>query len=1319
MAVALSYLLVYIPANEKYLNERRFKAIQRVKRNIDEKQLNTFQLIQTLSDTYATDTLNGEILRQYLDFRFGPGKDPEFFRATKKRSISNLKDTLVPETAVYLPNAKALEENISFLLKRVTRRDTVEFSMNYSAPSFFSPLLPGAGFDEFVILVNRRVMFETFPSGLDNKSFDTLVQVTPKFSAANTKSIKLGGANYQAYIQPFSIGSVQGDALIIGLIHEEKYRAEKEQLPSQKIIWVLTLTILVIILLPWLKLFNMGTRDRLTIWDGALSFVVAMLLVSVIFLGFSILAIRYQPENYRNGLENLADAIEKQTGSFMSEMKVRLDNYDNLVRTEPGLRNDIIFLGDTTGKRGWGRGFGKSGANLRPDTSVLSSGVFSSCFDPAIFQVFWLNRKNGKEMFNWSSEKWNGPHGNYSKRNYFKEHADKTIEYASEQVVSWTTGTFRTLISKKSSVDSLVACISFDLTPLTSALLPGGYGFAVIDQNGEVMYHSNTIHNLNENFADETSEPELVKNIIKSQTQQHLLTKYKGAETNLFVRPVSFDGFRYSIVMFYDQELELIKETGAFSFTLIMLFLFFLIALGQLVIVVVVSSRKTKLNKISLETDWIWPRPSLKKVYDYSGSYQFFVLLLMASVYYFTNFLSFIFILLISVSAITGYVNILYRRHYGLKGLQRYVNYKNRNLLAIVVFLLVVNCFALLNLYAQEDQLLVMLIFQVLLVIGGWVFFKAFDKGDPYKHDPDKDARKFLKSYSRMAITRLIITSGLPALFLYQYAYNYQLSLVAHHNHIDYFRHINPAHPNGPQFQKLNTTGVYFDQYWISNLNTSPVTPIKPTTTDSSINEILNRFRVYNTSGSHTLDAYATTNMVDSPFSYSPPLGSFKRMKGFSTYLKYGENQFAALSSSNKLIFRFPSIFNTHNFWQVILFWIGFFSIIYLLYKAIIRVVQHIFALNIPGERLPADIIKNILEDEKSNRQVYLTGLPGSGKRTFIETFVSREGSLNVDFYQPVPPRMYWGDKKYIIISQFEYVVQSKAKCNAAIILLEKMMLQAAEKSSILILSTIPPDRILALIESLFAGAPTEETHSITERYRVLLSYFNSLILPIQHFKGGFKPGERRAWAEEEFGISEVINKLKAPLYKKYPQPETYVEGGTTWQTIKHWFDEREAEHNEQITWSVQNIAGPFYQHIWESLCPEEKFLIYDLAEEGLVNQTNKYHLSMLIQKGLIIRKEPNGQPELMNDSFRSYILTSVNRAEALELQNEVKGSGSWSDLGRPLTLVALGILAILLISQKQAYASIFGFLSAIAAAIPMLNAIFSVVKSSQSGGTK
>jgi hypothetical protein len=45
-----------------------------------------------------------------------------------------------------------------------------------------------------------------------------------------------------------------------------------------------------------------------------------------------------------------------------------------------------------------------------------------------------------------------------------------------------------------------------------------------------------------------------------------------------------------------------------------------------------------------------------------------------------------------------------------------------------------------------------------------------------------------------------------------------------------------------------------------------------------------------------------------------------------------------------------------------------------------------------------------------------------------------------------------------------------------------------------------------------------------------------------------------------------------------------------------------------------------FYLYIWQSLTKEEKSLLYDLAEDNLVNSFDSYNLSMLIGKGIIYR---------------------------------------------------------------------------------------------------
>jgi hypothetical protein len=102
----------------------------------------------------------------------------------------------------------------------------------------------------------------------------------------------------------------------------------------------------------------------------------------------------------------------------------------------------------------------------------------------------------------------------------------------------------------------------------------------------------------------------------------------------------------------------------------------------------------------------------------------------------------------------------------------------------------------------------------------------------------------------------------------------------------------------------------------------------------------------------------------------------------------------------------------------------------------------------------------------------------------------------------------------------------------------------------------------------------------------------------------------------------------------------------------------------------------------------------------------------MLVQKGLIRRKEESGgQLVLLNPSFRNYVLTAIDKKELQQIQQSIKSEASWNEFRIPLLIVVVGVLAILMISQQQSYSRIIGYLTALAAAIPTLNTLFSIIK--------
>jgi hypothetical protein len=152
--------------------------------------------------------------------------------------------------------------------------------------------------------------------------------------------------------------------------------------------------------------------------------------------------------------------------------------------------------------------------------------------------------------------------------------------------------------------------------------------------------------------------------------------------------------------------------------------------------------------------------------------------------------------------------------------------------------------------------------------------------------------------------------------------------------------------------------------------------------------------------------------------------------------------------------------------------------------------------------------------------------------------------------------------------------------------------------------------------------------------------------------------------------------------------------------------DEVDAKTDE-LAYKLQVTAHYFYMYIWQSLTKEEKFLLYDLAEDNLVNSYDDYNLTMLIAKGVIINSE--GPLHFFNRGFRNFILTAIGNTEAMKIKHRIRQNGNWRNLKIPLIIVILAILSFLLISQQEAYSKLLTYVAALSAGVPAILKIFSL----------
>lgn len=424
-----------------------------------------------------------------------------------------------------------------------------------------------------------------------------------------------------------------------------------------------------IVIFPWIKLYQMGSKDRLTLADGASTILVSMILMSLLFLCLfkynKFIRIGASPDSKRT----VASQINK---NFYNETRRRyefLKHYDSL-RNRHNIQSDIVnFKKESIAYRD----NSKVGTNTKSGIKIKSlQDSLKNWNDVAdIKQLYWLD-STGQEKYNWTEEANNAPHSNFISRNYFKSikenntyylDGDSTRKYFLDQVISWTTGVFTSIISIRSKgLDVYVAASSFSMSSVDNTLLPAGYSFAIIDNNGKVLYHSMKARNLNENVKSEFYDSASITSCINFRLENEFITDYYSKTYSVLVTPM--ENLPYNIIIFSDKSFQETRDIEVYSFTFSMLLVLFVYIVLQLGITFLVSSRRSFFKKQLFDTSWIGPKDFRHKEYLLSSALNMLIIIMLIFFFPRTTFLQFLFLLLFAIIFISLFFNRLLAKRY-------------------------------------------------------------------------------------------------------------------------------------------------------------------------------------------------------------------------------------------------------------------------------------------------------------------------------------------------------------------------------------------------------------------------------------------------------------------------------------------------------------------------------------------------------------------------------------------------------------------------------------------------------------------------------
>ena len=1295
--------------------------------------------------------------------------------------------------------------------------------MKFSFEQFIKFLLPRDVFDDYVVFSKEKPVYESFPAGISYVKEDSLLGLKNGMGSSGVRSQTISGTAYKMFLQPVGFDA-NNEWIIAGLLSDKHYQNEKSQLPTQLMFLLATIMLIGMVAFPWLKLYQMGSKDRLTAFDGIASIFISMILISLAFFIFFNYNLPFRPPEISDSKSNLATGIHK---AFKKEIEIfyhKLEQFDALAAKMEG-KNNIVNLDKKS------IAFVKAGvvADELPAISAVAKGV-------NLNQVFWLD-KNGTEVINWTADKMNAPPGSFKSRDYFKRvnenrgyllNKKDSGSFFLEQVVSWTSGTFRSIISKRSARsttdDPEVVALSFNLNSLNNVVLPTGYLFAITDQKGNVLYHSDTVRNLNENLLNVFSKSDELKSCLDANTAGSFFTKYYGSNYNVKVKPVT--GLPYFIVIFEDAAYAETRDLETYSFTFSMLFFFFAFLIIQLFAIFLVSAKKSFFKRQLLDTTWIGPKVSCEKEYVLSVVFNGCVILILMLFFGKTSFFLYFFMLLYAVTIIPLFLNAIFAKRYAEEK-RNVLQFKKLAIYCLCVFVALITIFA----YKVLDlrNFFYFIGFETgIFCLGLFIYFtrkNIYRAGVWLKTSGNFKMIfyrwNYISSFALMALTRLIITSGLPVVFFYISSHNYEQNLGVRYQQIDFANRLMNKFPGISPDSVLKysnqTNGVYFDGSIIRQVSPFSVQGqsmakqiVSYSKEDNYTIYCFNLFRLYLTEIATREDKFYAAGALDQPSFFNHLLADagLKNTGNISYRQSAIPGQYLRLQSEN-LNYHYPSFFKHNSFYGGI-FWLLLALSLVMFYFIMSSIIKKLFSLNLPDLDLWEQLDNELLINKTRDQPLLVIGLPGAGKKkylldkihncemmmdkglpftydkdndeksnVFIAELINIPSSGNEDaektIWEAYTKQVFNSKNRMIIVNHLEYNIQDALSNRFKLEFLERLFLE--NKCKIVILSTIHP---VAFLDSALDYLNNPDDKSTPgqnlERWHVLLGHYRIVVLPMQLHSdyliedpliGNVK------YQNSGKGLPGVVVKIKDSNEKTTTMPNgqfilphiifpftivVSLEGyllkevtinntedlvnielqqgpsfrsaqlirqetshtyflkntqGPAFNAGKKLSEETRIEKFDELAFKLQVSSHYFYMYIWQSLTKEEKFLLYDLAEDNLVNSYDDYNLSMLIAKGVVIKSD--GTLKLFNKGFRNFILTAIGNSEAMKIKNQIKDNGNWGTLKYPLQLVIVAILAFLLTSQEEAFAKLITYVAALGAGVPAVLKLFTFFdKSSQ-----
>ena len=1091
---------------------------------------------------------------------------------------------------------------------------------------------------------------------------------------SNLIDVKLAGGSYKLYLHPLPVmfqgpqrtGEADQSSLVIcGLRSAAHVRAEMVALPYTHLIWG-SVVLLAAMLLIWpvLKISYMSSRERLR-HKHVISLALSILLATAL-LTLTALNISYNLQNDAASSEHLKHLAQGIKSGISGELTNALDALDAVSNSR--------YLLEQMKSNKWDPQSGFL-AKFLTDGNLFDAKEKEAIQSyPFFHYMFWVDER-GTQKFKLGVEDQATPPVTIAGEHYFDDvlhdnlttTAEKKHRFRLQYLHSPNTGELFAVLAKRfrredgmlAGPSGLAASILVSrIESLVDAVVPAGYGYAVVNRNGLVQFHSVSTRNQIEDFVEECRTDTALLALLASGSEDWLDVNYMGRRQMLFVTPLRSAGL---------PELTLItfRDTNYFNTLNVMTILVFALIFVLYAIPFVILTVTHVVRRRDYPLQAIWPCPS--RTGDYIQVLGANLFLLAA---FFIAYGSLDTADTMRATIALGFVGCLVAIQHMLGGWFEVFGH------ALVFTMLVA-------LTAHSIPLL-------LLFTSGFLLYHA-RAAVIQRRAKQSIPLRYLYTGVTLSILMTVVVAPCCGFFKVAYESIHRLSLQREqlllarklaerreriHRYYDF--DLNLQRKDIAE-RRLKWT---YDRHDYGCLNVDPAS-IQPGDLTSLNTGWFQKVvaRVGGVFPSNPMGAdlreLALTAPAGLQWVLTPPA------KGRATYL--------ALRSVNEGTVSEAEVLSAYPTWMGLNGWgiVALAGSAAILAAWILVGTKKVFLVDLEDAPRYEEADKDAYPRPGRMLHLLIVGHPKSGKSSYAKRIPGIQlvdiGKLAATddwtLQRPLP--------RVVGIDRFEFDIDNPQTNLKKLHLLEELIY--AENCSVVILSSIDPMYYLAAEcpSNVVESGDLRTAMQLLDRWATVLTPFHKIRvddITVPKFKRlcGKLAGTRDAgfqrfvdFINEECNHTAQLRNIGAAILRKYQRRSLF---GVT---------------DSKLTEEVLNRAETYYRVLWSNCTKEERLVLFQLAQDGWANPNNERALRQLERRNIIRRSSGF---RIMNESFRRCIQNAQYPEEIAEWEQDEKQS-LWKAL--KLSMITAGVLVAgwLLYAQQEILNLSLGYMSAFAAA--------------------